>query len=184
MLRNKSFAARLAALEALEAEAEQEERPIDETDADALDQDEVIAEALHGLGIGGGRTNSLTVAGSMLRTTMNGSPAARYWQRIAERAQGVLLFPLSPSEIRVALDQLETGALTVRPLSPNCWKSHHWTVHCAYSAPRETHDATSRLCHALDMLAEQTGQPIAEDRATLASVLHQVLEGVDDEPLI
>jgi hypothetical protein len=176
----KSFKARLEELERLEAEAEAEQdRPLDAIDADALDQDEVIAEALYGLGIGGGYTNSLTVAGGTLRPACD--LVRSYWQRIAERAQGVLLFPLSVDEIRAALAQLEAGALCVRPLSPNSWKSHHWTVRCPYSALRETHDATSRLNHALDMLAEQTGQPIAEDAVTLASVLHQVLEGVDDE---
>ncbi len=77
-------------------------------------------------------------------------------------------------ELWQALDLLDQRVLRVRPLYPNCWKSHHTTVTCPYQSA--WHDIQRTLAHALDTWADQTGMPILEALDDVRAVLVRVAD--------
>jgi hypothetical protein len=93
-----------------------------------LSDEEIHTEAWYGLRRENGYTNELSYHGGTLHATNSSTVRARWWARIAERANGMPLFPLTVEEICAALDAFDSGDLKCRPLSPNCWKSHNWTI--------------------------------------------------------
>jgi hypothetical protein len=202
MASSKSFADRLAALEALEAAAHQveDDRPLDETDADELDDDEVLHEAVYGLRRSESFMNCLSAYGGTLKPTMRWPGWMGYWQRVGDRAQalcrerGISLFPLSTEEIQESIDLIERGIFDVIPWSKTnpglttSWRSHYGTI-------RQSHDsdwaiygpAHRRLCHALDEMAYQQQQSMRidplESKEDVLAVLRSAL-GDDDESRI
>jgi hypothetical protein len=196
----KSFADRMAALEALEAAERQveDDRPLDETDADDLDDDEVLNEAACGLAAREGYTASLTAYGGAFKATTRWPGWREYWGRVGERAQalckerGICLFPLAPEEIRESIDLIERGVFTVHPWSTTnpglstSWRSHYSTIrHARYSDWAIYGPALRRLVHAMDEMCYQQQQSYRIDplgsKDDVLAVLRWAL-GDDNEP--
>jgi hypothetical protein len=125
-----------------------------------------------------------------LHTISSGTPRARFFARIAERANGVPLFPLTVEEIRAALEAFDSGALWMRARTPLCEQSHHWTVCAPYPNDGSTwhlHESGSDLrtlqenvAHALDEWMYQTRGPILEDSGAVCAFLRSLLAAHDE----
>jgi len=195
---NRSFKDRLEALEALEqaAEAEQaaSEQVVDETDADALDDDDLLAETWWGLLFSDDppARPPLSFRGPGILAVARywhprGCPAERYWARVADRAgalcrdRGLVLFPLVREDAASALALLDSGVLICRPFSPMEWRSHHTTVRVPHN--HETYALSFRLAEALDQVVAQTGQSHIETADELRAALVKALGDMDHIPI-
>jgi hypothetical protein len=195
----KSFKDRLAALEALEAAAEAEHiatgQVFDETDADALDDDELLAEAACGLAQWSTFTNILSFGGGKLSTARywhpQGCAEERYWTRICERAaalcreQDIVIFPLVREDAIAALALVDAGLMTCRPLYDRCWHSHFTTICVPHTGGlmSDAHRVRDRLAHALDQAQAQVGGAFITDVAVLRAALERALGDMDDVPI-
>jgi len=178
---NKNVKDRLAVLEALEAAAEAKQASesvvIDETTADALDDEELITEAHWGL-----LNFSLTFAGGSLGSFSHWRPAdsphERFWRRVAERAatllkeREIVLFPLAREDALVALEWIDAGLLTCRSVRLGESHSHRSTIYLPRDRPQnEFLQVYSELVHAFDELMFQTGAPLIDTVAELRADL-------------
>ncbi len=198
----KSFADRLLELERLEAAAQQveDDRPLTETDADDLDDDEVLSEAAYGLRRDESSMNCLTAHGGAFRTMIRWPGWREYWGRVGERAgalcreRGTCLFPLSVEEIHESIDLIERGIFDVIPWSTtNPGMSTSSRSHCSTIRHARASDwmingpALRRLVHALDELSYQQQQSARiaplESKDDVLAVLQWAL-GDDNEPNI
>ena len=188
---NRSLEHRLAALEALDAAAQAVQvgidQTLDETDAAALDDEELLSEAFWGLMRCDNGLSTLTFRGGTLKVLQYWStqhtPLERYWTRVAERAGALLqvrcvaLFPITREDVVAALALIDAGLLTCRPLSKGAYESHTTTLVVPHSDGFFTpaHKLRDRLAHALDELqAQQIGafiETVDELRADLAVAL-------------
>lgn len=169
---HKRLEHRISALEALDAAAETEQASesaaIDETDADALDDEELLAEAYWGI-----LSFSLSFVGGSLGSFSHWRPAdsphARFWRRVAERADALLkarellIFPLAREDALVALEWIDSGVLTCRPMRLGESHSHRSTIYLPYIGPQNKYlRVHSRLVHAFDEVMHQTGAPLID----------------------
>jgi hypothetical protein len=196
----KSFKARLEALEALEAAAEAEHiaaaQSVDETDADALDDDELLAEAYWGLVRGEKTTSLLSFSSGTLKVARywhpQGCAEERYWTRVCERAcalcreQDMVIFPLVREDAIAALALIDAGVMTCRPLYERCWKSHYTTITVPYNGGivNDAHNIRERLALALDQVQAQTGAAFITDVAELRATLVAALGDMDQVPIV
>ncbi|HEY3228204.1 MAG TPA: hypothetical protein VGJ87_03230 [Roseiflexaceae bacterium] len=196
-MQTKRFADRLAELERLEAAAHQveDDRPLDETDADELDDDEVLEEATYGLGAG--RALTCWNEGRFRTTFTNPALGFFYWRRIAERAlalcdaRGIVLFPMTPEEICAAIDMVERGVLQIRSRPPQTQYSHRSCIqHGDYgnaAAWGVLFQQKSKLADALDDWLWQRRRlmgeaaVLCETAGAVLDVLRRAL-GDDNEP--
>lgn len=148
-------------------------------DLDSLTDDDVLAWALDGLHVTDRIASTLSFYGGELHATISDLTGA-FWRSIAERTRAtfpeLVLFPLTPEEIGHAIEAIDAGTLSARRLGPQTRQSHHSTVYCAYTAPREVHAACDQLCHALDEWQYQTGSPILDTLDAVRAVLVAALE--------
>jgi hypothetical protein len=98
------------------------------------------------------------------------------------KERGIVLFPLFASDARAALNLLDADELKCRPLTPNAWRSHNWTINLPYgewfvTGHRPLYD---RLVWALDQVQYQTGGDFIETADGLRAVLLAGLESIDD----
>jgi hypothetical protein len=164
-------------------------------DPDTFDEDELFGWVHWGLAKeppteGIGHADLISFSSGELRVSVSFPGALRgHWTRIVERAapllkeRGIVLFPLFSSDARAALALLDSGVLTCRPLTPNCWRSHNHTIQVPYPSSNELHALRTRLVWALDQAQLQTGGAFIETADDLRAALVSGLENSDNESI-
>lgn len=112
-------------------------RSLNEYDADKLTDDEVLQEALRGLG--GGSALTVWNNGIFRVTFSNPALGPRYWQRIAERAQALcqerdtILVPMTFNEMHQIIEYINIGVFKVHTLPPQRRYGHESCIGLDYS---------------------------------------------------
>ena len=192
----KSFRHRIEALEtAAEVEPVANDQALDETDAAALDDEELLSEAFWGLLDCELAKGPLSFASGTLKVARywhpQGCAEERYWTFVAARAGALcaaaqlVIFPLVREDAIAALALVDAGLMKARPLYANCWKSHHTTLGLPYNGGvvSEAFKLLGRLAYALDQVQAQTGAPFITDVAELRADLVAAIGETDCLPI-
>lgn len=180
---------RLAALEAVQTV--QRDSPPTAEDADKLTDDEVLAEAVRGMGWGQGL--SAWKDGTIRVTFSAPQFGPAYWQRVADRAnvlrveRRVVLFPLNHDAIDQALDRFASGMYTAHPRKPQTQHSHVSVINVDYRSAwgsPESHalySATTDLTYALDQCMYQMQGGLLESNDQITAILKWVYNDNEKE---
>jgi hypothetical protein len=153
-------------------------------DPDTFDEDELLSWVHWGLTKQPDLENVLSFSSGELRASVSFPGAVLgYWTRIAARAgplmkeRGIVLIPLLPEDARSTLALLDSGVISCRPFTPNCWRSHNHTIQLPYTS--EAAGLRTRLVWALDQVQLQTAGAFIETADDLRAMLVSGLENTD-----
>jgi hypothetical protein len=182
----KSISKRIAVLEV--QRRVEEEKPLDESDANQLTDDQVLGLATEGLSPG--RTLRIARDGTLHVTFSRPSWGPRYWQRIAERAQllckerNIILVPANTDQLRQFLGYIESGVFIVHLRQPqsrygheSCININYDLVGRDYNSPESSarSDLLHRITDVLDDIMCQVQGELLTTTDEVIEVLHWVM---------